>query len=113
MASVDAEKTEAKQEGVIEAASELAQDPQSHVNPETVEEKLVEETREAGMPAFQFDPDASPEDKAAAAEAVRVSQVPRERGRQLPNCVLTNLVLASAAWFPPREKAQGHFGNHG
>lgn len=83
MASVDAEKTEAKQEGVIETASQLAQDPQSHVNPETVEEKLVAETREAGMPAYQFDPDASPEDKAAAAEAVRPSPMPRECGRQL------------------------------
>ncbi|KAJ5180862.1 Tricalbin [Penicillium capsulatum] len=69
MASADAVKTEAKQEGVIETASELAQDPQSHVNSDKVEEKLVEDSREAGVPAYQFDPDASPEDKAAAAEA--------------------------------------------
>jgi hypothetical protein len=70
MASVAAEKTELKEEGVIEAATELAQDPQSKVNPDTVEEKLVEETREAGVPAYQFDPDASPEAKAAAAQSV-------------------------------------------
>jgi hypothetical protein len=70
MASVAAEKTELKEEGIIEAATELAQDPQSQVNPEKVEEKLVEETRGAGVPAYQFDPDASPEDKAAAAESV-------------------------------------------
>lgn len=69
MASVEAEKTELKEEGVIEAATELAQDPQSKVNPDTVEEKLVDETRQAGGAAYQFDPDASPEDKAAAAEA--------------------------------------------
>lgn len=70
MASVAAEKTELKEEGIIEAATELAQDPQSQVNPEKVEETLVDETREAGVPAYQFDPDASPEDKAAAAESV-------------------------------------------
>ncbi|KAJ5144673.1 Tricalbin [Penicillium atrosanguineum] len=69
MASVAAEKTELKEEGIIEAATELAQDPESKVNPDTVEEKLVEETRAAGAPAYQFDPDASPEDKAAAAQA--------------------------------------------
>lgn len=71
MASLEAEKTELKEEGVIETATELQQDPQSKVNPDTVEEKLVDETREAGGAAYQFDPDASPEDKAAAAEAVR------------------------------------------
>lgn len=70
MASVAAEKTELKEEGIIEAATELAQDPQSQVNPDTVEETLVEKTRAAGVPAYQFDPDASPEDKAAAAESV-------------------------------------------
>lgn len=70
MASPDAEKVEAKQEGVIETASELAQDPQSHVNSEKIEEKLVEETKESGVPAYQFDPNAAPEEKAAAAESV-------------------------------------------
>lgn len=55
---------------MIEAASELAQDPQSRVNPDKVEEKLVEDSTEAGATAYQFDPDASPEAKAAAAESV-------------------------------------------
>ena len=72
MASVDAEKRELKAEGAIEAATELAQDPHSKVNPDTVEQTLVDETRKAGVPAYQFDPDASPEDKAAAAKAVRI-----------------------------------------
>ena len=71
MASVEAEKTELKEEGVIEAATELAQDPESKVNPDTIEQNLVDMTRQAGGAAYQFDPDASPEDKAAAAEAVR------------------------------------------
>lgn len=70
MASAAAEKTEMKEEGMIEAASELAQDPHSKVNPEKVEEILVEDSKEAGAAAYQFDPNASPEDKAAAAESV-------------------------------------------
>jgi hypothetical protein len=71
MASADAEKTENKIEGTIEAAQELQEDPQSHVNPDTIEKKVVEEAREAGSAAYQFDPDASPEDKANAAKGVR------------------------------------------
>ncbi|KAJ6151775.1 hypothetical protein N7470_006903 [Penicillium chermesinum] len=71
MASADAEKTEMKMEGIVDAASELAQDPQSKVNPEMVEEALVKEVREAGVPAYQFNPNASPEDKALAAEVGR------------------------------------------
>ncbi|CAL5869238.1 uncharacterized protein PFLUO_LOCUS3466 [Penicillium psychrofluorescens] len=74
MASAAAENTEMKEEGVIEAAQELHQDPQSKVNPDKVEEMLVDETRKAGVPAYQFDPDASPEDKAEAAG----SGAPRE-----------------------------------
>lgn len=70
MASVAAEKTELKEEGIIDAATQLAEDPQSKVNPEKIEEALVKETQEAGGVAYQFDPDASPEAKAAAAESV-------------------------------------------
>ena len=70
MASQDSD-IEARQQGAIETAQAASQDPQSHIRPETVEKKLVDETRKAGFPAYQFDPDASPEDKAAAAESVR------------------------------------------
>ncbi|OJJ48132.1 hypothetical protein ASPZODRAFT_62240 [Penicilliopsis zonata CBS 506.65] len=74
MASLDADqkKAEYKQQGAIAAAQEAALDPQSSVRPETVEKVLVDETRKAGLPAFQFDPDATPEQKAAAARS-RVS----------------------------------------
>lgn len=85
MASVAAENTELKHEGIIEAATELAQDPQSKVNPDTIEETLVEETRKAGGVAYQFDPDASPEDKAAAVEAVGLSPHPRETKKLPPS----------------------------
>ncbi|KAL4771021.1 hypothetical protein BDW60DRAFT_71742 [Aspergillus nidulans var. acristatus] len=69
MASQNAESTELKQQGAIETAQAASQDPQSHIQPETVEKKLVEETRKAGLPAYQFNPDASPEEKAAEAES--------------------------------------------
>ena len=45
MASADAETTEKKMEGTIEAAQELHQDPQSHVNPDIVEQKVVDENK--------------------------------------------------------------------
>ncbi|KAL2824799.1 hypothetical protein BDW59DRAFT_82737 [Aspergillus cavernicola] len=69
MASENIEKTELKQQGAIETAQAASQDPQSHLNTEIVEQKLVDEGRKAGLPAYQFDPDASPEEKAAAAES--------------------------------------------
>ncbi|KGO43139.1 Tricalbin [Penicillium expansum] len=68
MASADAEKTEMKMEGTIEAAQELHKDPQSHVNPDLIEEKVVKEAQQAGAAAYQFDPNASPEEKANAAK---------------------------------------------
>lgn len=60
---------EAKQQGVIETAQAAANDPQSQIQPDVVEKKLVEESRKAGAVAYQFDPDASPEEKAQAAAA--------------------------------------------
>jgi hypothetical protein len=74
MASADAEQTEKKLEGTIETAQELHEDPQSHVNPDKVEQKVVDDARQAGVAAYQFDPDASPEDKANAAKGVRIHQ---------------------------------------
>jgi hypothetical protein len=73
MASADAEKTEKKMEGTIEAAQELHQDPQSQVNPDIVEQKVVDEAKKAGAAAYQFDPNASPEQKANAAKGVRIA----------------------------------------
>ncbi|KAL4783445.1 tricalbin [Aspergillus varians] len=60
---------ELKQQEQIGTAQAAFQDPQSHVDPDKVEQALVDETRKAGLPAYQFNPDASPEEKAAEAEA--------------------------------------------
>lgn len=101
MASVAAEKTELKEEGIIEAATQLAEDPQSKVNPEKIEETLVKETREAGGVAYQFDPDASPEAKAAAAASVgfKSFQIGESQKRLVFNgreCAYANRSLGTA-----------------
>lgn len=59
---------ELKQQGAIEAA----QDPDSKVTADDAQQKIVEESRRAGVTAFTFNPDASPEEKKAQAQAVRV-----------------------------------------
>lgn len=62
----EAAANELKQQGAIEAA----RDPQSKVTAEDAEQKIVEDSREAGVTAFTFDPDASPEQKKAQAREV-------------------------------------------
>lgn len=57
---------ELKQEGALEAA----QDPNSSVTSAAAQNILVEEARKAGTVAYNFDADATPEQKAAQASAV-------------------------------------------
>lgn len=59
-------KNELKQQGAIEAS----RDPNSSVTAADAEKKIVEESRSAGVAAYSFDPDASPEEKKAQARAV-------------------------------------------
>lgn len=68
--AVDSSAAETKQQGIIETAQAAASDPQSKIQPELVEQKLVEESRKAGAVAYQFNPNDSPEEKAKAANAV-------------------------------------------
>lgn len=62
---------ELKQQGAVEAA----RDPNSDVTSEDAERVMVDETKRAGVAAYQFDPNASPEEKAAQARSV--SQINR------------------------------------
>jgi len=57
---------ELKQQGAVEAA----QDPESSVTANDAQHKIVEESKKAGVAAFTFNPDATPEEKAAQARAV-------------------------------------------
>ena len=58
---------EQKQEAIIQDA----QNPNSKTTSEEAQQALINETKAAGGAAFQFDPDATPEEKAAQARAVR------------------------------------------
>jgi hypothetical protein len=62
--------SEVKQQG----AAEAARDPNSSVTAEDAERVFVEESEKAGATALQFDPDATPEEKAAQAKAVSSAQ---------------------------------------
>ena len=53
-----------------QGAVEMANDPDSSVTANDAEKKIVDESKKAGAAAFQFDPDATPEEKAAQARAV-------------------------------------------
>lgn len=57
---------ELKQQGAIEAS----QDPNSKVTAADAEQVILDEAKKAGVPTFSFDPNASVEEKAAAAKAV-------------------------------------------
>jgi hypothetical protein len=54
----------------VQGAIEAAQDPQTSVSPEDAERLLVNEARNAGAPAFMFDPNASVEEKRSQVAAV-------------------------------------------
>jgi hypothetical protein len=86
---------ELKAQGALEAA----RDPNSHVTPQAAEDALLDEARKGGSAAYKFDPNASPEEKAAQAKAVRDQFEVAFRER-----VLT--VIACAKELPPRAKTE-------
>ncbi len=53
-----------------QGAAQAAQDPNNGVTAYDAEQVMADESKKAGIAAFQFDPDASPEDKAAQARSV-------------------------------------------
>jgi hypothetical protein len=65
--SLNTSAAELKSQGVVEAA----QDPDSSVTADDAQQKIVTESKKAGVAAFTFDPNASPEEKAAQARAVK------------------------------------------
>ena len=56
-------------------AEEAAQDPSSKVSAEDAEKIMRDESNKAGIAAFQFDPNATPAEKAAQARSVSVSKL--------------------------------------
>ena len=64
--STASQAAELKQQGAVEAAA----DPNSSISAHDAEKKIEEESKRAGAYSATFDPDASPEEKAAQARAV-------------------------------------------
>ena len=86
---------EAKGQLAVDAAA----DPTSTVTAEQAERVIMDESKKAGAVAMQFDPDASPEEKAAQAKAVWSSALP-------PSCPLKtdlhSVPMILKAHEPPR-----------
>ena len=53
-----------------EAAINAAQDPKSSTTAADASRAIIDESRKAGVAAYEFDPNATPEQKAARAAAV-------------------------------------------
>lgn len=82
-----------------QGAAEAARDPNSNVSSQDAQHVMAAESKKAGVQAFEFDPDASPEAKAAQARSVRNLTGYREEEGEVS---LTNVILASASRLPPR-----------
>ncbi|KAK2592889.1 Tricalbin-2 [Conoideocrella luteorostrata] len=77
---------ELKQQGAIEAA----QNPESSVTADDAQREMVEQSKNAGVPAFTFDPDASPEQKRAQAQAAIPPELQRSR-REKGAAIITDV----------------------
>ncbi len=53
-----------------QGATEAARDPNNKVSAEDAEQAMTDESNKAGIAAYRFDPNASPEDKAAQVRSV-------------------------------------------
>jgi hypothetical protein len=101
--STQSEAAELKTQGAVEAA----QDPNSSVTAADAERKIIAESKKAGVAAFTFDPDATPEQKAAQARAVSYSI--RIFVRFHTNSLFS---AACAREFPPRTQVKRSFGSN-
>jgi hypothetical protein len=72
MSTTQSAAAELKQQGAVEAAQDGA------IQPEDAEKKIVEESKKGGATAYQFDPNATPAEKAAQAKAVSHCEIPTD-----------------------------------
>lgn len=73
-----ARASELKQQGALEAA----RNPEASITAEDAEQKLLDEAHRSGAAAFQFDPDADPEEKARQIAAVSLPTAERDTRRE-------------------------------
>ena len=64
-------EAELKTQGALEAS----RDPNSSVGARDAEDAMMDQAKAAGAPAFEFDPDATPEQKKAQMKAVRYASL--------------------------------------
>ncbi|TPX21172.1 hypothetical protein DIZ76_015126 [Coccidioides immitis] len=88
---IDPLKGDLKQEEVVQAA----QDPQSNIPPETAERILVEKSRKAGSVAYQFDPNATPEQKDEQVKMTIPTNFHRDK-KPSPVAVTTDVINGTA-----------------
>lgn len=83
-------KNELKSQGAVEAA----QDPNSSVTGDDATRVILDESKKAGSAALHFDPDATPEEKAAQARSVSQTRTPAPRRGKTINRQTTDMQLA-------------------
>lgn len=99
LSSLGSHAKELKQQGAVDAA----QDENGQVTAQDAEKVMIDESKKGGAAAFQFDPDASPEEKAAQAGAVSVSKDPF----QYRSSALIDNLSASSARLPSQKRKVG------
>jgi hypothetical protein len=97
------QERELKAEGAIEAA----QNPNSSVSASDAQKAMVDQARAGGAAAFTFNPDASPEEKAA--QAKEVSEIITCR----PANGHPTLTYCAASWCSATQEAQDCCSSHG
>ncbi len=100
LSSLASHAKELKQQGAVEAA----QDENSHVTAQDAEKVMVDESIKGGAAAFQFDPDASPAEKADQAGAVSITLWP-----PLPEPLLICYLTASSLFVSSQEKVWSRY----
>jgi hypothetical protein len=102
LSSLGSHAKELKQQGAVEAV----QDENTKVTAQDAEDVLVKESKKGGAAAFQFDPNATPEQKAAQAGAVRILlDLPS------PGPLLMYRTTASSRWLSSPEKIWSWYRN--
>ena len=114
-------ESELKQQGLLDAAK----DPNSSITAHQAENALVDQAQAGGSAAFQFDPDASPEQKRAQARARVPANFHHERNKNAtalvsdadndkspPEYDLPTPTKDGAIETPEQAKANGHAPQH-
>jgi hypothetical protein len=96
--SSEREKNELKSQGAVEAA----QNPDSSVTGDDATRVILDESKKAGSAALEFNPDASPEEKAAQARSVRFGE------NAVKPCTTDNAIAAECYRSSTKRRRNSH-----